>query len=142
MTSGRAGASWPGMRRFIAILTAGLVLGQAGGALAGPRGPAERQSLIDLAYVLGESHALRQACAGPADQFWRARMAAMVKAEAPDPAFDRQLKGAFNTGFAATQSAVPRCAPGVRRREAAAAARGRALASSLIGPVAVDDPSR
>jgi len=130
------------MRLFIAMLTATLALGGQAHAQPQPRTPAERQTLTDLAYVLGQSHALRQACAGQADQFWRARMRALVAAEAPDPVFEGQLKGAFNTGFAATQAATPRCAPDVRRREAAAAARGRALASSLTGPVAVDDPSR
>ena len=130
------------MRRLISLLSAGLIWSHAAGALAAARGPAERQSLIDLAYVLGESHALRQACAGPSDQFWRGRMSALIQAETPEPAFDGQLKGAFNTGFATTQAAYPRCSREVRRREAAAAARGRALAASLTGPVAVDDPSR
>jgi uncharacterized protein (TIGR02301 family) len=130
------------MRRLIAILASGLALVAATGVLAQPRTPAERQTLTDLAYVLGQSHALRQACAGPADQFWRQRMSALVTTEAPDPVFDRQLRTGFNTGFAAAQSAFPRCSPEVRRREAAAAARGRALAASLTGPVAVDDPTR
>jgi uncharacterized protein (TIGR02301 family) len=130
------------MRRFIAISTAALMLALQAQAAGAPRTPAERQTLTDLAYVLGQSHALRQACAGTADQFWRARMRALIAAETPDPAFEGQLKGAFNTGYSGGQAANPRCTPAVRRREAATAARGRALAASLTGPVAVDDPTR
>lgn len=120
---------------FAAAAACGPAWGQA-------RSPAERQTLTDLAYVLGESHALRQACAGPTDQYWRSRMTALLKTEAPDPALDRQLKVAFNTGFAAAQAAYPRCTRAVARQEAAAAARGSDLATSLTAPVAEDDPSR
>jgi uncharacterized protein (TIGR02301 family) len=130
------------MRLFSAILALMVVLDAAPAAGAAPRTPAERETLTDLAYVLGQSHALRQACVGTSDQQWRERMRALVATEAPDPAFDAQLKGAFNTGFAAAQAAAPRCTPAVRRGEAAAAARGRDLAANLTAAVAVDDPSR
>ena len=36
----------------------------------------ERQRLLDLAYTLGESHALRQICQGEGDQYWRSRPSA------------------------------------------------------------------
>jgi len=124
------------------MLTSALALAPAAGALAQTRTPAERQTLTDLTYVLGQSHALRQACAGQTDQFWRARMTALVATEAPDAAFDRQLKAAFNTGYATTQVAFPRCSPRVRLQEAAAAARGRALAESLTVEAPDDDPTR
>ena len=123
-------------------MAAGLLLAGAAPAAAQERTPAERQTLADLAYVLGRSHALRQACAGPADQFWRARMNRLVATETPDPDFERQLKGAFNTGFLAAQAAFPRCGPRTGREAATAAARGAALAASLTGGVAEDDPSR
>jgi uncharacterized protein (TIGR02301 family) len=55
--------------------------------------------------VLGQSHALRQACAGASDQYWRGRMSDLVATEHPDPAFERQLKVAFNNGFATTEAA-------------------------------------
>ncbi len=106
------------------------------------RSAADRQSLLDLAFVLGRSHALRQACAGASDQYWRTRMSGLLTAEAPEPAFGERLKQAFNTGFAGAQATFPRCTARVRREEAVAAARGRALAASLTGPVAEDDPSR
>jgi uncharacterized protein (TIGR02301 family) len=133
------------MRRLTAILGAGLVLVCAASVAAqtpAARGPTERQALVDLAYVLGQSHALRQACTGVRDQHWRQRMETLVSTEQPDPALSRRLAESFNTGFATTQSAYPRCSARSRRAEAAAAARGEALATSLTAPVAEDDPTR
>jgi uncharacterized protein (TIGR02301 family) len=129
------------MRLLIVILAATLALTPM--AQAAPARPAaDQQSLLDLAFVLGRSHALRQACAGAGDQYWRTRMSGLLTAEAPEPAFGERLKQAFNTGFAGAQATFPRCTPRVAREEAVAAARGRALATSLTGPVAEDDPSR
>jgi uncharacterized protein (TIGR02301 family) len=129
------------MRLSILIVAAALALAPMAQA-APARSAADRQSLLDLAFVLGRSHALRQACAGAGDQYWRTRMSGLLTAEAPEPAFGERLKQAFNTGFAGTQATFPRCTPRVAREEAAAAARGRTLATSLTGPVAEDDPSR
>ncbi|HEX4179772.1 MAG TPA: TIGR02301 family protein [Caulobacteraceae bacterium] len=111
-------------------------------ARAQDRAPAQRQTLIDLAYVLGESHALRQACEGPDDQYWRDRMRDLVRAETPDADLDRRLKTAFNSGFIAGQTGFPACGRASRREEARLAARGRALADSLTGPMANDAPPR
>ncbi|MDR3511725.1 MAG: TIGR02301 family protein [Caulobacteraceae bacterium] len=130
------------MRSLTVIVAAAAVLAGAVGAAAQERSPADRQTLMDLAYVLGRSHALRQACAGPADQFWRTRMQRLIDTETPDAAFDGRLETAFNTGFAAAQAAFPRCNAAVRREQVRAAERGRALAATLTGTVAEDDPSR
>ena len=124
----------------MALLCAALAI--ATPALAQDRAPAQRQALTDLAYVLGESHALRQLCEGPADQYWRERMRRLVKTEAPDDGFGRRLNTAFNTGFIAGQSAYPGCGRASRREEARLAARGRALSASLTGTMAMDDPPR
>ena len=105
-------------------------------AVAQDRPPAQRQTLTDLAYVLGESHALRPACLGPRDPVWRARLLRRVDAEAPDPAFNTRLHNAFNAGFSAAQAQYPTCGADSRKAEAAAAARGQALAASLAKPVA------
>ena len=98
--------------------------------------PDQRQTLLDLAYVLGESHALRQVCEGTANQFWRNRMQRLVGAEAPDADFDQRLKASFNTGFIAGQSAYPVCGRASRREEARLAERGRALTAGLSGAMA------
>ncbi|WP_333585428.1 TIGR02301 family protein [Phenylobacterium sp.] len=117
-------------RAHIFVLTVGLLLA-AGPTLAQERSPAHRQSLIDLAYALGESHALRQACNGAYDQFWRDRMLGMTDAEAPDATLDRRLKEAFNSGFAARRAEFPACSRDSRLAEVAAARRGEALARRM-----------
>ncbi len=117
--------------RSIAIISLTALTLLASVAAAQERTPAERQTLIDLSYVLGESHALRQACAGPEDQFWRTRMQRLVQAEQPDATLDRRLKESFNTGFVTGQTAFSSCSPLSRQAEAKAAARGKALAATL-----------
>ena len=117
--------------RSSAIISFAAVALFASAVAAQERTPAERQTLIDLSYILGESHALRQACAGAEDQFWRLRMLRLVQAEQPDAALDKRLKEAFNTGFVAGQTGFPSCSPQSRQEESRVAARGRALAASL-----------
>lgn len=90
----------------------------------------QRQQLLDLAYALGESHALRQACA-PDDQYWRERMRRLIEVERPDEAFAQRLADRFNTGFSVRQAQFPACTPAVRTEAAAAARRGRAAAQAL-----------
>ncbi len=111
-----------------AILALSLI---AAPALAQDRPPAERQTLGELAYVLGESHALRQVCMGPGDQYWRDRMLRLTQVEDRDAAFDAVIRERFNTGYAAGQAEAQDCDAYSRRAEAAAAARGQALAQKL-----------
>ncbi len=103
-------------------------------AFSVPARAADRETTLnDLAYVLGQSHALRQACQGQTDQFWRERMYHLIQTEQPDQGFERRLKDSFNTGYAAAQSTYPSCTPQSRRAEAKAAERGRALVEGLAG---------
>ena len=61
-------------------------------ALAAPaRAQPREQTVADLAFAMGQSHALRQLCQGATDQYWRERMQRMTELEAPDPA-DRRAK--------------------------------------------------
>ena len=103
----------------------------AGPTLAQDRAAAERQTLGELAYALGESHALRQLCAGPGDQYWRDRMLRLTQVENSDEALDAVLRARFNLGFAPGQSQATACNGASRRAEAAAASRGQALAQTL-----------
>jgi uncharacterized protein (TIGR02301 family) len=103
----------------------------AGPVAAQERSPELRQALVALARVLGESHALRQACYGPEDQHWRSRMTELVDTEQPDPVLERQLKDSFETGLAAGRKSYPDCSPDARQAEGQAAERGRALAAQL-----------
>jgi uncharacterized protein (TIGR02301 family) len=113
----------------LSALAAGLVA--SGAALAQDRSPAERQTLLDLAFTLGETHALRQACEGAGDQYWRARMMRLTDVEKADQAFDAQLRDRFNTGFAARQGEFPACDEASRRAEQDSARHGQALAAQL-----------
>lgn len=103
----------------------------ASGALAQDRSPVERQKLLDLAFALGESHALRQLCEGSDDQYWRSRMVRMTDVEKADQAFDAQLRDRFNTGFAARQGQFPQCDDASRQAEQQVARKGQALAAKL-----------
>ncbi len=96
-------------------------------------GPDRRQALVDLAYVLGQAHALRQACAGAADQAWRTRMTRLIEIEAPGEAFKAQLVERFNAGFMTARAEHPACDAGVAGAEQAAGLQGRALAERLGG---------
>jgi uncharacterized protein (TIGR02301 family) len=115
------------------LATAPLVGGAL--ALAQEREPSERQTLVDLAYAIGESHALRQVCQGDGDQYWRERMEQLTLTEAPDSGFDARLKQAFNSGFFARQAQFPTCGPESRKAELAAARKGEGLSRKLASSV-------
>jgi uncharacterized protein (TIGR02301 family) len=114
------------MRRLPALFLV-LTLGLASAAAAQDRSPAARRTLVDLAYTLGQAHALALVCDGQS-QTWRARMARLRELEAPDAAFDRQLVDGFNTGFTDADLRFPTCTRAARAEAAAVAARGRSLA--------------
>jgi uncharacterized protein (TIGR02301 family) len=103
-------------------------------ARAQDRTPAQRQTLSELAYVLGESHALRQVCQGAGDQFWRDRMSQLLQTETPDEAVDRSLRESFNTGYGAAQAQFTACDDHSRTEAAAVARRGAALAEEAGRP--------
>jgi uncharacterized protein (TIGR02301 family) len=116
------------MRRLILVT---VLLAAPLQAFAQDRPPAVRQNLVDLAYVLGEAHALRQVCEGVQDQYWRQRMVRLMDTEQPDATMERRLRESFNTGFATRQGEFPTCTPAAQTAEAAAMRRGRGLAERL-----------
>jgi uncharacterized protein (TIGR02301 family) len=99
-------------------------------SLAQDRSPAARQTLLDLAYVMGEAHALAYACKA-GDQYWRARMARLIELEKPDLAFKVRLTDRFNTGFSAMEGQFPNCDAAARAQAAKVAQRGRGLSLDL-----------
>jgi uncharacterized protein (TIGR02301 family) len=113
---------------LIGVLLSALVVSPV---LAQERAADERQRLLDLAYTLGESHALRQACQGEGDQYWRSRMVRMTEVEQADQAFDAQMRERFNTGFASRRSEYPACDEASHNAEQATARKGQALARKL-----------
>lgn len=115
--------------RIVCLLVALVV---ATPALGQQREPVQRQVLVDLSYVLGEAHSLRQLCAGPADQFWRNRMLKMIETESADRAFEQRLRETFNTGYLSRQAQFSQCSAQSRDAETRVAAKGQALARRLI----------
>ena len=114
---------------FSGILAAAILV--AGPASAQDRPADQRQRLLELAYALGEGHALRQACEGEGDQYWRARMMRLVQVERPGPTLETQLRERFNAGFVSKRGQYPACDEARREAEAQAARRGQALALKL-----------
>lgn len=116
------------MRGLIAAVLA--VAATAAHAQPG-RSPSQRQTLLEIAFVLGEAHALRTACRGPEDQTWRARMTGLMEVEQADEAFRRVLVERFNAGYGAGEGKAPSCRPGTPEQEREAARRGERLAATL-----------
>ena len=116
------------MRAALAVAAA---LAGVGPAAAQDRGPPERVALSQLAYTLGEAHALRRLCAGARDGFWYARMRRLIEVERPDDGLKRRLTEGFNSGYLAGRAEFPECGGGSREAERDAAARGEALARGL-----------
>ena len=96
-------------------------------ASAQPRG----QQVADMAFALGQSHALRQVCQGPTDQYWRNRMERMIELETTAPAERAPLAERFNAGFSDARQRYPRCTSQSRVAERSAAGHGRTLADRL-----------
>lgn len=127
------------MRRFVALaLLIALALAPAA-VLGQGRDPTSRQVLVDLAYVLGQAHALTQLC-DAGDQHWRSRMLAMVETEGDDHAFAERLRGQFNTGYISGKSQFTACGAESRRAQREVAARGAAI-SKRLGQARVQQPS-
>jgi uncharacterized protein (TIGR02301 family) len=119
------------LRTTVAALLIAAFTALATPVLAQEREPAERQRLLDLAYTLGESHALRQTCEGTSDQYWRSRMVRLTEVEQAEQGFDAQLRERFNVGFAARQGEFPLCDASSRKAEQQSARKGQALALKL-----------
>jgi uncharacterized protein (TIGR02301 family) len=130
--------------RILAALGAWLCL--TGLAWSQERPPEDRQVLTDLAFNLGQAHALRQTCLGETDQTWRMRMLQLSEQEAADVAFDAQFKSRFNAGFAVARAEQPACNASARSALAQIAAKAQSLAAKLAAAVrptarpAVADP--
>ena len=130
-------------RRGGAIFGLALLMLQGAAAAWGQEPPrrsgVQREVVVQLAYALGEAHALHRLCAGPGDATWYARMERLEAQEASDDAGRHQLVDAFNAGFAARQAEALTCGRRSRAAEKAVAARGAGLARRLAAAEA--DPS-
>lgn len=94
------------------------------------RNAAERHTLIELAHVLGEAHALHRVCAGPTDDLWRGRMQRLIEVEAPSESLKTELTSSFNAGFTAPETQAKDCAAAAAT-ERTVSRKGAMLASKL-----------
>ena len=118
----------------MAALGALVLCVSAGPATAQDRSPASRQTLVDLANVLGQSHAIRQACTHGKDFSWFHKMERLLQVEAAEESLKGRLVTSFNTGYAAGQAGFPTCSKATRAAEARLAQRGQSLAGQLGQP--------
>ena len=126
----------PSRRRGLCgmVLMAVALAGGAAAQAPARRPGVERQTVVQLAYTLGEAHALRRLCAGPADATWYARMQRLEDEEAVDEGSRRQLVEAFNAGYGARLAQFPACSRRSRAAEHGVAAKGAELAQRLASP--------
>ena len=103
-------------------------------AFAQERPPDAVKALVALSRVLGESHAIRRACVGTQDQFWRGRMQQLLDVEDPDVALKTQLSVAFNDAFNAARALYPKCSALARAEAHRIARAGRTLSERLEQP--------
>ena len=101
-----------------------------------------------LAEVLGKSHAIRVACNGRNDQYWRSYMLRLLELEAPyQGGLRRSLVNGFNAGFSWGSDLHPICDGNAKTAEQAFAAEGRDLAAQLVqasipGAIPLDQQDR
>ena len=105
-------------------------------AFAQDRTPSQRQVLLELANVIGQSHSIRQVCNGPDDGFWYERMSNLLKTEDADFEFSERLRAAFNAGFLDSRQRYFACNRITRDAEARLGERGQDLARRLAAPPA------
>jgi uncharacterized protein (TIGR02301 family) len=110
------------------------------GAAHAQSGEGRRGSLVALSRALGESQALREACEGHKDQYWRSRMMRLLSLEEAEGSAGAPLTSAFNAGYAQARQAYPECGPESRRAEVDAADRGQQFAAQLAGPSPAAEP--
>jgi len=103
-------------------------------ASAQERAPAQRQALVDLARILGESHAIRQVCEGPQDQYWRRRMQQLLVVEAADQGLKTRISLAFNAGFGSGKALYAGCTDAARAEARRIARTAQGLSETLARP--------
>ena len=103
-------------------------------ALAQERPPAQRQALVDLARILGESHAIHQACEGPQDRYWRTRMQELLAVEAADQGLTTRLSKEFNAGFGSGKAFYGSCTDAARAEARRIARIAQGLSETLARP--------
>jgi len=90
------------------------------------------RNVIDLAQTLGQAHAVRVACNGRGDQYWRQYMQNLLELEAPyGGGLRRSMVNGFNAGFSEGSDANPTCNSEAIAAEKTYAAKGQILSNQL-----------
>lgn len=120
------------MKRALATALALFVCASFGAASAQARSQDYLRDLVELSGILGGAHAIRAACNGRDDQYWRERMSGLLELEAPEPSpLRRSMVDAFNRTFSFESERRLVCDSSARDGEAAYAAQGRMLADRM-----------
>ncbi|MEM7460893.1 MAG: TIGR02301 family protein [Pseudomonadota bacterium] len=91
------------------------------------------RDVTSLAEVLGKSHAIRVACNGRNDQYWRSYMLRLLELEAPyQGGLRRSLVNGFNAGFSWGSDLHPTCDENAVSAEQTYAAEGRDISARLV----------
>lgn len=117
------------MKRFLVAL---LILLHTASASAQVRSQDYIRDLVELAGILGGAHAIRVACNGRGDQYWRERMSGLLTLEAPEESpLRRSMVDAFNRTYSFESERRLVCDSAARDGEAAYAAQGRIIADRI-----------
>jgi uncharacterized protein (TIGR02301 family) len=90
------------------------------------------RNLAELSAVIGAAHAVRVACNGVDDQYWRSYMQQILSLEAPErgPLRARMVDG-FNRGYQQSERRNGRCSANSAQAEAEYAREGKRLSDAL-----------
>lgn len=97
-----------------------------------PPPPYERQ-MLRLAEILGALAFLRDLCETRDGDAWRAKMTALLEAEAPTEGRKARLAGAFNRGYRGFQLVHRRCTDSARAAIDRYLAEGARIARDVAG---------
>ena len=90
------------------------------------------RDLVQLSNVLGGAHAIRVACNGRNDQYWRGHMMNLLNLEAPDRSQLRSsMVDAFNRAYQVESARHPTCDSDAVAAEAAYSTQGREISDRL-----------
>ncbi len=90
------------------------------------------QTVIDLSGVLGKAHAMRVACNGNSDQYWRRYMVSLLDLESPhNGGLRSSMINSFNSGFSIASADHEVCSNLSIADEKKYAEEGRRLSNEL-----------
>lgn len=90
------------------------------------------RDVISLSEVLGKAHAVRIACNGRNDQYWRSYMQRLLELEAGyGGGLRTSMANAFNAGYSTVEAQFPTCTQAAVEAEKGFAVDGQTYANKL-----------